>query len=77
MIKEEHQGKTYTIKGNGFKRTIEVFDGMPLGDIAFLKSHNIDVLEEVKKEKKMKPKKYEAIEHDENTDEEINENGEA
>ena len=73
MIKLDYLGKEITISQGRNQRKIEIYEGMPIGDINFLKAHGIDVLEEVKKEKK--PKKYKGIEEkNENTEEE---NGEA
>lgn len=76
MIKEEYIGTVVTITNGSVKRKIEIYEGMLKEEIEILKNHGI----EVEEPKKTKAKKYKAIEQpkeDENTDEEINTNGEA
>lgn len=60
MIKEEYLGKEVTVSQGRNKRKVEIYEGMPIYDIKFLKDHGIDVLEEVKSDKKKKA--YKGIE---------------
>lgn len=70
MIKAEYQGKVITIKTGRNKRTVEVYEGMPISDVKFLADNGIEVLEPAKPKKEKKYKGVEEPKEDKNQPEE-------
>ena len=55
MIKKEYIGKIIRVSSGGKPtRAIEVFEGMTIEEIEFLKKNKVDVLEKPKKTRKKK-----------------------
>lgn len=64
MIKDKYLGQVITITQGTNKRVVEVFEGMPICDVKFLKDHGIDVMKPTKVDKTRKKENYKGIKED-------------